>query len=158
MHIHQETERWPGPDVVIDCPACHERGVSATTYDQRTQERLYGLIRLNDVRSTWVTCTGCGAVLRSRVPAAELEGRTTDDLTDQMYFDAGFLPKALAVMAVFVSVFPIAGTVMAAIALFANRKTPGWWRAISIVALVLSLLILGLIGMLLVAEQLGLLK
>ncbi len=80
MQIHQETEQTPGPDVVINCLACRQRGVNATTYDQRIQERLYGVLRVNDVRSTCVVCTGCHTVLRLRVTAAELEGTSAEDL------------------------------------------------------------------------------
>jgi hypothetical protein len=45
MQIHQEIERQPGPDIVIDCPACHSRKVPARTFDERTREKLYGLGR-----------------------------------------------------------------------------------------------------------------
>ena len=158
VHIHSETEKRPGPDLVINCPACHNRDASATTYDQRIQERIWGLIPVNDTSSTWVVCTECNAILRSRVTAAKLKGKTADELSDQMYFDAGLVPKVLAMIGIVLAIFPFVGLVMAAIALFMNRKSPTWARMISVVALILSLLTSGLFGVLLVFEHFGLSK
>ena len=155
MHIHQETERWAGPDLAIDCPACHERSVPATTFDQQTREKLYGLIPLNNVRSSWVVCSSCKVPMRSRVDTAELEGKTPVELADLLYLDASFLQKAMAIIALLIAIFPIVGTLFAAVALFANRKYPSWPRTVSWVALGLSFLPLALFAVAMFLTAIG---
>jgi hypothetical protein len=138
VQIRQETERSRGPDVVIDCPACAERDVPAMTYDEHIRESVAGLIPVNNVHQTWVACSRCKATIRSRLPAADLGGKTPVELADLIYLDASFFQKCLAIIALVVAIFPIVGTVVAAIALFANRKFPIWSKTVSIVALGLS--------------------
>jgi hypothetical protein len=140
MQIHQEIERQPGPDVVIDCPACHSRQVPATTYDERTREKLYGLLQVNDVERSCVVCSSCGTSLRSRLPVAELEGKAPDELADLIFIEASFYQKSAAVIALVVAIFPFVGTVLAAIALIANYKIPGWPKTVSFIALGISFL------------------
>jgi hypothetical protein len=140
VQIHQQTERWPGPEIVIDCPTCGERGVAASTYDEQIRESVAGLIPVNSVRRSWVACSHCKATVRSRLPAADLDGKTPVELADLIYIDASFYQKALAIIALVVAIFPLVGTVVAAIALFANRKIPVWSKTVSIVALGLSFL------------------
>ncbi len=140
MQIHQEVERQPGPDLVIDCPVCHSRQVPAATYEERTREKLYGLLQVNDVQRSCVVCSNCGIALRSRLPVAELEGKAPDELADLIFVEASFLQKALAVIALVVALFPIVGLAVAAIALLVNRKMPSWPRTVSYVATGVSLL------------------
>ena len=64
----------------------------------------------------------------------------------------------MAVMALLLALFPCVGTVVAAIALIANLKLPGWPRTLSWVATGLSLLSAGFVALLFVFESLGLLK
>jgi hypothetical protein len=158
VQIHQQTERWPGPDVVIDCPVCGERGVSATTYDEQIRESVAGLIPVNSVRRSWALCSHCKAMLRSRLPAPELDGKTPVELADLIYLDAGFYQKALAIIALLVALFPLVGTVVAAIALFANRKIPVWSKTVSIIALGLSFLPIVLFAGGLVLAMMGVIK
>jgi hypothetical protein len=158
VQIHSETQRWPGPEVDINCPVCHARGVPATTCDQQTSERLYGLIPVNNVRSSWVVCSACGTALRSRVGVAELGGKSADEIAPLIHTDAGFIRKSMAVVALLLAIFPCVGTVVAVIVLIANLRLPGWPRTLSWVATGLSLLTLGLVALLFLFESLGLLK
>lgn len=152
MWIEQEKEKVPGPAVRISCPACHKDDVSAKTYDEHIQERLNNAISVNQVCLTWIVCSECGAKLRSRVPAAQLGGKSAKFLAQQMYFDDGFLAKALAIIALLVAIFPIVGTVVALLAWQTNRKTPSWPKKVSLAAIVLSLAPVAVFGCAIVSD------
>ncbi len=130
----------------------------ATTYDQQTSERIYGLIPVNEARSSWVVCSACATALRSRVGVAELNGKSDDEIASLIHADAGFVRKSMAVVALLLAIFPCVGTVVAAIVLITNLRLPGWPRTLSWVATGLSLLSSGLVALLFLFESLGLLK
>ena len=158
MLTHQETQRWAGPDVVIHCPVCYARNVPASTFDQETRDKLYGFIPLNRIQTSWVVCSECRVPLRSRVSVANLEGLEPDRIAEVLFVDPGFIRKALAVIALAVAIVPAVGTVLACVALFANRKFPCWSRMLSWVALVLSLVPPALFAVFAVLSDLGFLK
>ena len=70
----------------------------------------------------------------------QLRGLAGDELTEILYLETSFLQKALAIIALLVSIFPGVGPVVAALALLANQKLPCWPRTVSYVAIGLSLL------------------
>jgi len=158
VSIHQVVQQWQGPEVLIDCPVCHARSVSAATHDQESREKLYGLIPLNTVRSSWVVCSGCHTALRSRVRVDELEGKTPGEMADFVYADAGFIRKTFAIVALLTCLFPFVGPVIAAIMLIANWKLPGWPRTLSWIATGVSLVATGFVVLLLIFDAMGLLK
>lgn len=137
----ERTERSPGSEIRIDCPVCLAPGVAAETYDQKQTDTYLGFIPLIVSRSTWVVCRQCGARLSSRVKAAELAGKTTDELAGLIALRASFLRKTLAVLGLLLAIVPFVGPVMAVIAFVANRKIPGWPKKISVAGLAIALLI-----------------
>jgi hypothetical protein len=152
MFFIQETERWPGPDLRIDCPACGARGADASSFDQRIKDSYLGIIPLKVTRSTWVVCSECRAQLSSRVGAAELGGKTADELADLVVLKADFVRASVAVIALLIAIIPLVGLVMAIIASAANRKSPGWPKYLSYLALAISLVEAVLFVILLVSE------
>lgn len=139
LHVSHETEQFPGPQIDFDCPACGILGIEGTTYDQRRREWLYGLIPLNDIKTSWIVCSNCGHQLRSRVTAAELAELEHDQLAGVLYADPGAIRKAMAVISALVAIFPIVGTVFAGIVVAANWKIRAWPRTLAIISLVASI-------------------
>lgn len=158
MHVHQEIQRQPGPEVSFHCPACYLRNVPAATYDQQIREKLYGLIPVSNLHSTWVVCSNCKTPLRSRATAAELEGLDADQLAELIYADAGFVPKVMALIALLIAILPGIGTVFAALALFVNRKFPCWSRTLSWVALGISFIPIAIFGVGMILALAGVIK
>jgi hypothetical protein len=152
MHIIEEIQRWPGPEIRIDCPACGARDVVASTFDQQIKDKYYGLITLWVQRSSWVVCPECRIELYSKVDASSLSDKSIDELAELIYPRASFIKKSLAILALPFAVFPLLGQVMAIIAIIANWKSHGWPKTVSFVALGLSFFCFLVIAILIVLD------
>lgn len=136
VQIKQEVSRIRGPNLTIDCPNCLGQGIPAISYDELTKEKLYGLFSIHEVNSTWVTCSRCGTKLRSSYNAASLEGLTAANLGSVLSVDAGFVRKAVSLIAICLAILPIFGIVPAAISLAMNWRLRSWPRSLSLFALI----------------------
>jgi hypothetical protein len=132
-----------GHAVAIDCPACGASGVSATPQHFRERLLLLGLIPLFPVNSVFLKCGACGRSMAVDardldefygIPPAELSGRMRPYVSGVGRF---FVVAALALFWM-----PFLAPVLAVVGLLMTRRNRGWRRA-AVVALVLSLLVLG---------------
>jgi hypothetical protein len=135
----EKKQTTPGPDVLIDCPACRSSGV-ATTADQWLQNWYLGFIPVPSSRWTNVFCPNCKNTLHSKVKAVELSVLPPEKVAAAISHRASFLQSFLAVAALIVAIFPAVGFGMALIALLANWKYRGWTKKVSYVALAVSVI------------------
>lgn len=138
MVIVEEITRHPGRNVIIHCPACDGRNVSAQTYDQKATDKWLDLVTVWVSRSTWVICTNCRAKLYSKLNCIELQGKSPEEISDQISLQVSFVRKFLAILALCLAVFPYLGVVMAMIGVIANWKSRGWPKVLSYAGLCLT--------------------
>jgi hypothetical protein len=145
MHIvlDSRTDFRPGPDLAIDCPHCHTPGASAYSYDRIETLWLFDLVPVARMSSTYVNCRSCEVQLRSRVAARDLqEYAAAGGLARVLIYDpfaVSCVAKAVAIVALLFSFLPTVGTALAIVAFCMTRKSQGWPRVVSIIAIVLSL-------------------
>jgi hypothetical protein len=137
--VEQTVREFQGPALAIDCPNCHERRCPATSLERRTEETLAFVIK-RCVSTHWVTCSRCGAALRSRVPVDELAGQAPEQLRDALFPDASPIVKAVAIAAVPCAPAPGLGLSLAVIATVLTWRVPAWPRTTARFALFLSVL------------------
>lgn len=140
FYLTSKTNVEAGPNVVIHCPVCLQTDVKATTYEVEIEEKFLGLVTVNRVWRSVVQCAACNAMLDSRICVFDLEGQFPEDIADHLHHDAGFVRKALAILAVLLFLLPFVGTAMALIALAANRRFRSWPRAVSFLALAANII------------------
>jgi hypothetical protein len=134
-------EDKPAGTTRIHCPACHKRDIPAQIIEHIEKVTEYLVVHLSTHTTWWVVCSECKVRLFSKVSGAELERRTPDELVGVVVTRVGFVQQFLAVAAVVLAIAPGLGTALGLIAYVANRKSPGWPRIASKVALGLSVLI-----------------
>jgi predicted RNA-binding Zn-ribbon protein involved in translation (DUF1610 family) len=66
VSITSTREVLAGPDAEINCPACGEMNVPAPTRQQTERFYLYGLVLVQRVTATIVTCGACGVEIEVR--------------------------------------------------------------------------------------------
>jgi hypothetical protein len=137
--VDQTIREFQGPTLAIDCPNCHERRCPATSLERRTEETL-AFVMKRCVSTHWVTCSRCGAALRSRVPVAELAGQTPEQLRDVLFPDASPIVKVVAIAAVPCAPAPGLGLALAVVATALTSRVPAWPRTTARFALFLSIL------------------
>jgi hypothetical protein len=129
------TQDTPAGTTQIHCPVCHGQNLPGEIIE--SQETLMENLVVPVARHTtwWVVCSRCKTRLYSRQNAAELQGKTPDDLAGLVYYRVSLVHQFLAVAAVVLAITPGLGVIMGLIAWFVNRKTPGWPQRLSKYAL-----------------------
>jgi hypothetical protein len=117
-----------GPELIINCPICHARGVEASTY------------QLSDelTKSNWVICDGCDAHLISSRSIFELPDLTEEELDRVIKPHTSFIFKTLAVLSILIGLAPIVGFVVGLAAVLGNRRT-GFWNIVSWIGFAMGL-------------------
>ena len=138
MHVSQTTYQYPGPDLKIDCLACHRTGVVASSYEEQMQEILLAFITINYARRAIVKCSECHAEITSSIPVAELEALPISEISTFLKYEPRFSSKVLAVVSLILAILPGIGMLIAFVALKENYAYRAWPRTISIVAFVIS--------------------
>jgi hypothetical protein len=154
----EENKTTPGPDVLINCPACGKQTVWASTHALQTRSWWFGIIPGLAVYSTWATCLECKEPLISRLPLTELSDKSPDELAALIYRPFRLLETFMALAAFIVAIFPIVGLVMAGLAVFANWKDRGWRKKLSMTALGISGLMHLLFGIGMILEKMGIIS
>jgi len=127
-----------GPAVNIQCPHC---GLSSPAASKEVIDWFSPFfIPCFRLRRTTLRCLNCGKTFTLPLPIDQLSQIPPDTL-NQMLEQA--VPSAstslLAVLALPVSLIPIVGIAIAASALALARKTCGWQKTLSAIALVMSI-------------------
>src|SRR5438105_626485 len=107
----EEDKTTPGPDGMINCPACGQRTVWASTYRMQTRSWWFGLIPGLAVHSTWVTCLECKTPLVSKLPLTELLDKSPEELATEIYLPFKLLETFMALAAFVVAIVPFVGLV-----------------------------------------------
>jgi hypothetical protein len=150
-----EWTKTPRGQVVIHCPLCDQKPVQAVVFDRRERALLLGLIPLLVLNSTWVTCTACRGELHSKVKSEHLFNRDPEELAAFIYARVSFIDKFLAISALLLAVFPLLGLLYALLAWVVNRKSRGWPKKVTVIALWVSIAVHVLFGLIAVAANLG---
>jgi hypothetical protein len=90
----------------------------------------------------WILCSACQVKLYSKLSGAKLHGKTPGELVGQIYVYTSFVNQFMAVAALLLSICPLLGTILAAIAWGMNRKIGGWPRKLSKIAFFASFFLL----------------
>ena len=154
----EENKTTPGPDVVINCPACGRRSVWASTHALQTRSWFFGFIPGQAVHSTWATCLECTAPLISKWPVTELSDKSPDELATKIYLPFKLLETFMALAAFIVAIVPLVGLVMSGLAVFGNWKDRGWRKTLSLVALGISSAATLAFGIGMILEKMGIIK
>jgi hypothetical protein len=153
------TEETRGPMIYFDCPGCRQQRAKGIPYERMTRVwflHVFPIVPANlATKETSITCLQCGVLLGAELKLADLVGKTPEELIGRIYFRTTFLQKALAVIALFVAIFPMVGFVMSLIAVVANWQTRTWPKRISVIALVLSIPLMLFLGIGLALEAMG---
>lgn len=125
------TEERPAGTVPIHCPVCRGNNVVGQIIESHEKLVQFGVIPVAANTTWWVLCPQCHTRLFSKLPASQLTGKTADQLAGIVYKRVSLVAKFLAIVSVALAWLPILGIVMGLIALFANRKSPGWPKTVS---------------------------
>jgi transcription elongation factor Elf1 len=136
VSITSTREVLAGPDAEINCPACGEMNVPAHTRQQTERFYLYGLVLVQRVTATIVTCGACGLELKSKVGIDQIDQYTARDLDLYLARNVSFVVKFIALASLLLFWAPIVGLVLAVIGLVSSSD--GWTRTVSWVSLFLS--------------------
>ncbi len=128
-----------GRDLIINCPACGRKNVSAVSFDLREHSR--GITHT----TTWVRCLTCKTDLYSQLRANDLSGCSPESLARILTLRVSLIRRALAVLAVITCPMPAVGFVMALSATLANWRTRGWPKITSRVALAIATVVTGIV-------------
>jgi hypothetical protein len=125
------TQDTPARTTQVHCPVCHGQNLTGEIIE--SQETLMENLVIPVTKHTtwWVVCSRCKTRLYSRLSAAELQGKTADQLTGLVYYRVSLVHQFLAAAAAALAITPGLGVIMGLIAWFVNRKTPGWPRWLS---------------------------
>jgi hypothetical protein len=132
-------KKTAGPNLVINCPRCGQSG-PASSYDLEEKLALFFVIPMGVFRSGWVVCGHCGGELLARTSAAELAGKSPEQLAALLATRQSPIVKALAILSVVVFLVPGLGLLLGIIATACTFKTRGWARMASFAGLALSVL------------------
>jgi hypothetical protein len=132
-----EDQTTPGPEVMIVCPVCRERGVAETS-DHRHRAFFLGLIPFIDSRWTSVVCPNCKRTLHSKVKAIELAVLPPERVAAAISHRASFLKASLAIIGLLVALFPFVGLAFGLLGLLVNWRHRGWTKKVCYVAVVVG--------------------
>jgi hypothetical protein len=143
-----EDQATPGPEVMIVCPVCRERGL-AQTADKRHRAYYLGLIPIINSRWTSVVCPNCKRTLHSKVKAVELAVLPPEQVAASISHRASFLQASLAIIGLLVAMVPIVGLVFGLLGLLVNSRHRGWTKKVCYVAVIVGAMttVVGLTGM-----------
>jgi hypothetical protein len=129
----------PGPDVAIECPRCRKHGIASTS-DQEHRDLYFGFIPVLTSHRTCVVCPNCKVTLDSRVMAADLASLPPGEVSAMLRHRPSLVQGFLAVVALLLAWLPVAGMIIALIALLVNWRHRGWTKKVCYVAVVVSVL------------------
>ena len=124
----------PAGPTRINCPACGHLDVPAQIIERQETLMENLVVPMGTQTTWWVLCSACQVKLYSKLSAAKLQGKTPGELVGQIYVYTSFVNQFMAVAALVLSICPLLGTILAAIAWVMNRKTPGWPKKLSKIA------------------------
>jgi preprotein translocase subunit SecG len=133
------TKEIPAGSTRINCPACGSLDIPAEILERQETMMQSMVIPIGTHTTWWVVCSACQAKLYSKLNAAGLQGKSSDELVGQVYPYVSFVNQFLAVAALLLSPAPGLGTILGLIAWLVNRKTSGWPRKLSKFAVFASL-------------------
>ena len=139
--VSSQTEDVSGPDIVINCPACGHRNAAAQTFESTEWVKLLFFIPILRLRTSAVQCLECEEMFRSRVPIAQLSGKTPSELEPLIRYHASKPGKIMSVVALLTCLVPIVGVITSAIAMVLVRGTRRWPIIITWVSMILSIVI-----------------
>ena len=134
----------PAGSILINCPVCGSLEVPCEIIERQETVMQNMVVPMGTHTTWWVVCSECKSRLYSKLSAAGLKGKSSDELVGQVYYYVSFVNQFLAVAALLLSPFPALGQILALIAWLMNRKTPGWTGKLSKFALRASLAVLAL--------------
>jgi hypothetical protein len=135
------TKEIPAGATRINCPVCGNLDVPAEIIEKQETMMQNLVIPMGTHTTWWVACSACKARLYSKLSAANLAGKSPDELVGQVYPYTSFVNQFLAVAALLLCPAPALGTILALIAWLMNRKAAGWTRKLSKFAFFASLAI-----------------
>jgi transcription elongation factor Elf1 len=138
ISITTTTEHRSGPEVEINCPGCGGFDVLAGTRQQTQRLHLYGLIPIQRVTTTIVTCGACGLELQSRIGVDQIAEYSARDLDLLLTRKVSFVVKFLALASLLLFWAPIVGLTLSVIALACSFRKGGWTKTMSFVSVLLS--------------------
>lgn len=124
--------------VVFDCPHCRAERVRGTAYDLRETVRVAERLPRWGWSSHWVRCSHCRAELYSKVCAEDMQGASPTTVNERVWSYQPLTKRFLAIASLMMSWTPVIGVILAIVATFANVKTRGWPRWVSVIGLVLA--------------------
>ena len=126
-------------DLRINCPRCKRKNVAAVAYAVKGKGTL---LRWT---TNWVRCSGCGADLYSKAPAAALSGLQPGQIDAVLSENTPLMLGFLGVLCILFGAIPALGALTGLFTLAVSYKRGGWVRTCSILAIVASLATTGIV-------------
>lgn len=136
--ITTTTQTIAGPTVAIHCPHCESKSVSAESFEQVDHLGLFYVIPLFRHHNTFLKCTSCGKQSIVKLSIDELEGLSSDDISQFLVGRVPLISKFLALASVALCWAPVVGLVLGVFGILANLKTIGWPKTVSWIGTALS--------------------
>ena len=133
-------ERSGDVQIRVDCGQCGRSQVPSIAFDQTEKLMLFHCIPILCWHNTFVTCGNCGCKLTLSLRCEDLRRSHEGDLRHFISYNESIVLKFLTIVSLLCFIFPILGTILAAITLYVARKSTTWVRKVAVVAFVLSLL------------------
>jgi hypothetical protein len=130
-----------GPLIPIDCPACHATGIPSSPRHLEEPLRLFGLIPLFTLRSTFIQCGACGKSLTA--PSRDLDNLyrlSPAELSASLRPYVPLFGRFLVVSSLVLFWFPFLSPALALGGLITTWRHRAWRRA-AVIAVCLSLLV-----------------
>jgi ABC-type sugar transport system permease subunit len=135
---HAEVRRIPGPPVEFACPRCSSGPAAGSSYEQIDSAYLFFVIPFLRLHNTYVVCGNCSRRLATRMTLDDLRQCEGVDISRFVFHRVSFVAKTLSVLSLVLCLFPFLGMILAVLALAGTFKSPGVWRTIAIISLVIS--------------------
>jgi hypothetical protein len=128
-----------GPRADFTCPRCHQGPSPGFSYERTDTTLLLAVIPVLRTRNTYLICGNCRSRLVTRMTLDDLRQCVGVDISRFVFYRVSFILKALSVLSLLLCLFPVLGMILSAITLIGTFKSPGVWRTIAIISLIISI-------------------
>jgi hypothetical protein len=125
------TKETPAGSTRINCPVCGHLDVPGQILERQETLMESLVVPMGTQTTWWIVCSSCEAKLYSKLSAAQLQGKSPEELVGKIYYYVSFVNQFMSVAALLLAVAPGLGPILAAIAWLMNRKIIGWPRKLS---------------------------
>jgi hypothetical protein len=137
----------PGPPAHFVCPKCQQGPAAGSSYERTDSTLLLAVFPLWRTRITYVVCGNCRSRLTTRMTLDDLRQCVGDDISRFVFYRVSFVFKTLSVLSFLLCLFPVLGTILSVITLIGTFRSPGVWRTIAIISLIISVVPTSLVAL-----------